>query len=194
MLEYSNLTKDAVRAHVDAVAKLRLSIFQDYPYLYQGTIEYEREYLSKLSASEKGIIVAAKVGDMVVGVATGMPLADEHDVLKEPFKQHGTPIEDVFYFAESLILPRYRGQGAGHKFFDFREDWARSLGFKRATFCTVLRPDDHHLKPRDYKPLDPFWTRRGYSALASHVAQFPWKEIGEDEESPKPMQFWIGDL
>jgi GNAT superfamily N-acetyltransferase len=194
MLEYLNLTKDAVLAHIDAVAKLRLSIFQDYPYLYQGTIEYEREYLSKLSASEKGIIVAAKVGDMIVGVATGMPLADEHDAFKDVFKEHGTPIDDVFYFAESLILPRYRGQGAGHKFFDFREEWARSLGFKRATFCTVMRAHDHPMRPNTYRPLDQFWARRGYHVLDGYVAQFPWKDIRQEQETMKPMQFWIGGL
>jgi GNAT superfamily N-acetyltransferase len=194
MIEYAKQTRDAIVPHLDAVARLRLSIFQDYPYLYQGTLEYERDYLSKLSASNTGIIVTANVGTMIVGVSTGMALDDEHDAFKDVFKQHGTPTQDIFYFAESLILPRYRGQGAGHKFFEMREAWARSHGFKRASFCTVIRPENHPMRPRDYRQLDAFWTRRGYRLLDGYIAQFPWKEAHEEQETVKPMQFWIGDL
>ncbi len=194
MLEYATLTRSAVAGQLDAVARLRISIFQDYPYLYAGSLAYENEYLSKLAQSEKGVIVTARIGEMIVGAATGMPLDDEHDALKQCFRDRAMATDDIYYFAESLLLPRYRRQGAGHKFFDMREAWARELGYKKAVFCTVVRPDDHPARPRNYKPLDQFWTKRGYSVMAGYVAQFPWKEIGGHVESTKPMQFWIGDL
>jgi GNAT superfamily N-acetyltransferase len=194
MLEYETLSKDTIVPHLDALAQLRLGVYLDYPYLYRGTVENERSYLSKVSASEKGITVVAKVGDLIVGVATGMPFVDQPDAYKDVFIKRGEAIDDLFYFGEALVLPRYRGQGSGQKFVEFQEEWARSLGLKRATFCSVVRPSNHPLRPRNYNPGEPFWTRRGYSLLPDYVAQVPWKEVGEDAESLKTMQFWIGDL
>ena len=100
----------------------------------------------------------------------------------------------MFYFGESVLLPEYRRQGIGHAFFDHREAAARRWGADKASFCAVVRPEDHPARPADYTPLDAFWRRRGYAPVPGLTGEFSWQEHGETGESPKPMQYWMRDL
>jgi hypothetical protein len=69
-----------------------------------------------------------------------------------------------------------------------------AYGFTRSAFCAVIRPEDHPAKPTAYHPLDAFWTARGYAPLPGVIAQFDWKDLGETEQSSKPLQFWMRSL
>jgi GNAT superfamily N-acetyltransferase len=93
-----------------------------------------------------------------------------------------------------VLLPAYRGQGMGHRFFDLREDHARGLGRTHCAFCGVLRPDDHPLRPDGYLPLDGFWRKRGYAPVDGAVAHFRWKDIDRTEETDHALQFWMRAL
>ncbi len=104
------------------------------------------------------------------------------------------PTGAVFYCAESVLLPGYRGQGIGHRFFDLREAHARTMGFTHCAFCSVIRPADHPARPADYRPLDGFWRARGYAPMPGVIAEFSWKDLGEDHETRKPLQFWMRAL
>jgi len=97
----------------------------------------------------------------------------------------------VFYCAESVLLPRYRGRGVGRRFFDLREEYAVSQGFTRTAFCAVMRPEDHPARPEGYTPLDAFWRGRGYKPMEGVVAEFSWKDLGDAHETVKPLQFWM---
>ena len=106
----------------------------------------------------------------------------------------GIPLTDIYYGAESVLLPEYRGQGIGHRFFDLREAFARSLGRKWLAFCSVTRPDDHPLRPATYRTNDAFWRGRGYAPLPGVQAEFAWKDVGEAAETVKRLQFWMRRL
>src|SRR5215469_1584779 len=122
---------DAVRPHLDALARLRISVFRDYPYLYDGDMAYERRYLEAYARSKRSVFVLALDGDKVVGCSTGIPLVDEVAAIQQPFVQRRMLLGEVFYFGESVLLPEYRGQGIGHRFFQNREAHARRLkGFR----------------------------------------------------------------
>ena len=58
----------------------------------------------------------------------------------------------------------------------------------------MIRPDDHPARPPGYRPLNAFWTARGYRPLPGAVARFRWRDHGEPTESEKLLQFWIRDL
>ncbi len=179
---------------LDALADLRIRVFRAFPYLYDGDRDYEANYLRTYVESPKAVVVGAWDGGRLVGAATGTPLEDHADEFGAPFAAAGIPLEEVFYCAESVLLPEYRGQGAGHAFFDHRESHARALGRRRAAFCAVVRPADHPARPADYAPLDPFWKKRGYAPMEGGLAHFSWKDIGEAAETEKPMQFWLRTL
>jgi GNAT superfamily N-acetyltransferase len=194
-LRVESLTDGAVRAAIPELARLRVAVFRDWPYLYDGALDYETAYLRRFASSKDAVVVAAYDGDAVVGVATGAPLSDHAEALGKAFTDRGLDIDSFFYCGESVLLPDYRGRGLGHAFFDGREAHARALGrFAHITFCGVVRPDDHPLKPKDYRPLDPFWMKRGYARADGLTAKFAWKDIGEPEESEKLMQFWMKAL
>ncbi len=188
------LTGAALDSALDAVARLRITVFADFPYLYDGDLAYERRYLESYRQSPRAVLVGAFDGDSLVGAATGTPLADHADDFAQAFAGSGLGLDKVFYCAESVLLPQWRGRGIGHRFFDLRENHARTLGFSHSAFCAVIRPQDHPRRPADYRPLDDFWRKRGYAPLPGAIAHFSWKDVGEAGETRKPLQFWIRKL
>ena len=179
-----------LRRHIDDVARLRIEVFRDYPYLYAGDPDYERTYLAALAASPGGVIAAAFDGETIVGAATGAPLVDQVPAIVQPFHEHGNDVSEIFYFGESVLTRSYRGRGIGVRFFDVREAQARRLGLTIAVFCAVVRPEGHRLRPADHVPLDQFWRNRGYVPLEGYCCTMSWREVAEGVETPKTMQFW----
>ncbi|MGR3320688.1 MAG: GNAT family N-acetyltransferase [Pseudooceanicola sp.] len=193
MTETRVLTGAALEGALEDVARLRIAVFRDFPYLYDGDLDYERRYLESYLAPS-AIVVGAFDGRRLVGAATGAAMEDHAEDFAAAFADRPERLEEIFYCAESVLLPEYRGQGIGHAFFDAREDHARALGRRYSAFCAVIRPDDHPARPAGYAPLDPFWRKRGYAPLDGVVARFAWRDIGDAEESRKPLQFWMRTL
>ena len=188
------LTGAALDAALDDVARLRIAVFHDWPYLYDGTLEYERDYLQTYRDSPGALLVGAFDGDRLVGAATGTPMEDHAEDFATAFAATGVPLDQVFYCAESVLLPEYRGRGIGHRFFDLREAHARALGRSHSAFCSVMRPEDHPARPANYRSNDVFWRKRGYEPLPGVIAEFSWRDLGDSRESRKPLQFWMRAL
>jgi len=188
------LTGTELAAALDDVARLRLEVFAEWPYLYDGDLAYEARYLQTYRAAPGAILVAAFDGTRLVGASTGTPLADHAEDFAAAFTGAGLDLSQVFYCAESVLLPGYRGRGLGHRFFDLREAHARASGFSKCCFCAVIRPEDHPARPVAYRPLDSFWHARGYAPLDGVIAQFSWRDLGQGAETFKSLQFWIKDL
>lgn len=185
------LTGAEIGAALDDLARLRITVFAAYPYLYDGDAAYEAEYLAEYAAAEDAVLVAAFDGARIVGAATAAPMIHQKAEFREPFAARGLDVDRLFYFGESVLLPEYRGQGVGHAFFDHREAQARACGANAACFAAVIRPEDHPAKPAGYVPHDAFWTRRGYAVVPGLVTELGWKEHGEEGESLKAMQYWL---
>jgi len=194
-LSFSLLTADEVERALDDLARLRIAVFADWPYLYDGDEAYEARYLARFAASPGAVVVAARDGNgRMVGAATAAPLSDHADELAVPFARVGLDPDAFFYLAESVLLPEYRGQGAGRQFFEMREAAARAQGFEQAVFASVVRPDDHPARPENYRALDAFWQRLGYEPYPGMLAEFSWCDIGETIETLKPLQVWGREL
>ncbi|MBB96357.1 MAG: GNAT family N-acetyltransferase [Rhodobacteraceae bacterium] len=193
-MEVRPLTGAALDGALDDVARLRIAVFRDWPYLYDGDVAYERRYLQVYRDSPDAVVVGAFDGDRLVGAATGMPLADHADDFAGAFEGSGIDMGEVFYCAESVLLPDCRGQGIGHRFFDAREAHAKKLGFGKVAFCGVVRPADHPLRPDGARSLEPFWRGRGYASLPGVVARFSWKDIDQQAETDHPLQFWMREI
>jgi GNAT superfamily N-acetyltransferase len=177
------------------LARLRIRVFRDFPYLYDGTVEYEEKYLKTYTDCAESVVVLVLDGEQVVGATTGLPMDAETPEFQRPFVELGYDPARIFYCAESVLLPEYRGRGIYPKFFEEREGHARRLGrFDLLTFCCVQRPEDHPLRPRDYVPLDRIWSKFGYVKHPELATTYTWKDVDEKEESPKPMVFWLKPL
>lgn len=175
-----------IEAALPALGRLRIAVFREWPYLYQGTEDHERDYVRAFAGAPDAVLVAAFDGERIVGAATASPMAAQDAEVLACFPEPA----GHFYFGESVLLPEYRGRGIGHAFFDHREAHARTCGAKVAAFCGVVRPADHPLRPGDFRPLDAFWRARGYAPVAGMIATYSWKDIDQPAETPHPMQFW----
>ena len=185
------LTGAEVASALDNLAALRITVFAAFPYLYDGDVAYEADYLREFAAASDGVLVAAFDGARIVGAATASPMAAQKPEFQAPYAARGLDVARLFYFGESVLLPEYRGRGVGHDFFDHREQQARRCGANAACFAAVIRPSDHPARPAGYQPLDPFWRKRGYAPMPGFVTELAWKEHGEAGESFKPMQYWL---
>lgn len=189
-----SFTGERANEYKGELAKLRIQIFREFPYLYEGTIEYEEKYLETFTQSSESIIVVAFKDDKVIGVSTGIPLKYEPIEVKKPWIEGGYKIDKIYYFSESVLMKEYRGQGMGVKFFKEREQWAKQLNYKIAIFCGVIRADNHPDRPTDFIPLDKFWEKRGFKKKEGFKCKMSWKEINEQEGSEKELQFWYKTL
>lgn len=181
--------------YVDRLAAVRSRVFRDFPYLYDGDVEYERRYLNTYFSSANSFIVIVLDGDQVIGASTAIWLPDGEEAFQKPFKAAGIPLKDVCYFGESVLLSDYRGRKLGQEFMSRREKFARSLpGVKIAAFCAVQRPADHPNRPVDYRPLDEFWKKCGFVPQETMIAHYSWKDVGDAGETEKPLKFWLKKL
>lgn len=178
-----------LEAALPALAELRISVFRAWPYLYEGDLEYERDYLQAYLQPD-AVLIAAYDGGTIVGASTALPLRAEPDYVVAPVAAFGLAPDSVVYLGESVLLPSHRGRGIGVRFFEEREVVARRQGRAHAVFCAVVRPAAHPARPPDFVPLDAFWHRRGYQRLPGVTTSFAWRDVGTPAETAHPMQFW----
>jgi GNAT superfamily N-acetyltransferase len=199
-IEIRRVTGDELERYIPELARLRIQVFGEYPYLYQGDPDYEARYLRTYSRAQGSVVVLALDGPRVVGASSALPLAEETDEVIAPFAVNGYAIGEVFYLGESVLLSEYRGRGIGVRFFQEREAHARALAMDPTSkfgplcwfaFCAVERDPNDPRRPSGYVPLDDFWHKRGYRRQPQLRTEFSWREHDEAAESPKPMVFWL---
>ncbi len=175
---------------LDSLADLRCRVFRDWPYLYEGSREYEARYLKVYVDCPRALAILVWDGERCVGASTVIPLSDAPHDMQQPFIDAGMDLSRIDYFGESVLLSPYRGRGLGVKFFELREAHARALDLPVCAFCAVQRADDHPLKPADYVGNDAFWHKRGYRMAPELQTALEWPDIGETASTRKPMMFW----
>jgi GNAT superfamily N-acetyltransferase len=191
-MQVERLTGAQIEPQLDALARLRIAVFREFPYLYDGSLDYERDYLRGFAASPRSTLVIARDGASVVGAATATPLLEhaEADACATALRKLDIDPAKVYYFGESVLLSAYRGRGIGNAFFAQREAGAERYGFPITAFCAVVR----EVHPAGYLPHDAFWRRRGYRPHPEAIAYFSWRDIGASRETEKPMLFWTKEL
>lgn len=159
------------------LARLRIGVFQEWPYLYAGNEAYERAYLEVYARSPDSVFALAMDGGRIVGASSGLPLADDAEAFRAPFEAAGFDIARVFYFGESVLLPDYRGRGLGHAFFDAREAHAAALGrFDWTAFCAVDRDASDPRRPPGDRGNEALWGKRGYVRRDDLRCTLGWPE------------------
>lgn len=187
------MTSSEARARLSELAALRITVFKEFPYIYDGSLDYEVKYLGRYLDSKTAMIFVAETEKVeLVGMSTCQHMNDEMEEVKKPFITAGISTDSIFYFGESLLQPQFRGQGIGKKFFELRENYARSFPkIETTTFCAVDRPSTHPQRPSDYQPLDLFWNSRGYLKKENLKCYLQWQDMNESVETVKSLSFWV---
>jgi GNAT superfamily N-acetyltransferase len=188
-------TGAAAAPYIPLIARLRLEVFREYPYLRDSTLETELVHLKTYTACREAVVVVVFDGSKIVGASTGIPLECEPETVRRPFLERLLSPASFYYFSESALLKQYRRRGIAHHFFDLREQHARSLRrFDHICFCALVRPENDPRKPPDYLPLYDFWRKRGCVQHPDMRCSFYWKETGEEKPSEKEMIVWTKEL
>src|SRR6185369_8043437 len=183
--------RNAINARITELATLRLKIFSEYPYLYDGSMESERPYLKCYIESPDSVIILAMEDDKIVGAVTGLPLACETSEFTKPFQDTGWQIDNIYYLGELLFYPEFRGNGLGSQLLTQMEHHVSTFKcFNRLTCATIVRPDMHPLKPKNHPPSDNFWIKHAFRKHPELIMSLPWQEINGKMESHE-LVFWV---
>ena len=72
-LQVHPFSGQAALPFIDELARLRIQVFREFPYLYEGDYEYERNYLQTFLGAPGNLLALAFDGSRVVGASTAMP-------------------------------------------------------------------------------------------------------------------------
>lgn len=192
-ISYVEVSGKNLDQYLDQLANLRITVFKEFPYLYDGNLDYEREYLKTYLHSQNSYIILALNNEKVIGASTCIAMKDADQDFKKAFAKKEFDHSKMVYFGESILLKEYRGNKIGHEFFKRREDFSKNLipNLEYTTFCAVDRPSDHPLRPSNYQPLNSFWNRMGYQMLGNIKAYYTWKDIDQNLDTQKAMSVWL---
>lgn len=194
MIRTETLTGAALLPHVPVLARLRGTVFREWPYLYDADLAREAEHMRQFVEIEGAAVVLAWQEDQIVGMATCQPMRLASKAVQDAFTTAGRDPAEHCYFGESVLLRPFRGQGVGVAFFVAREAQARATGHRVAAFCAVERAADDPRIPPGQAPLDEFWRHRGYVHHPELACHFDWREVGSEAPVPHRLSFWLKDL
>lgn len=179
--------------YIEKLSHLRIKVFREFPYLYDGSLDYEKEYLKTYSSSKNSYVILVFDNEKLVGASTAILLKDADYEMKEPIIREGFKEDKVLYFGESILLKEYRGIGIGKKFFLLREKFAKGLKVRHCCFYSVKRSLGHKLIPKTYRELSDFWDSQNF--YKSKIScEYEWKDIDKIVEDKKTMILWIKTL
>jgi len=182
-----------VTDYLESLAQLRIKVFREYPYLYEGQLEPERAQLAKYAKASTSLFVLALDGSEVVGVSTAVAMSEASRDIAESLRVAKQEPDNWLYFGESVLLADYRGLGLGHAFFDAREAHAKQLGITTTCFCSIVRHPNDPRRPSGYRSLDDFWKKRGYACIPDAYLSLSWREVGDTVSTSKSLAFWARD-
>ena len=139
--DYSVLQEAEFSACSEELATLRINVFREYPYLYDGSLEYEKNYLSQYLSTKNSALVIVKDAERIIGAVTGIPLNETFSDCKDFFIENKIPMEGIFYLGEITLLKEYRGQGIGARMYELFEEFVRGNNeYKQIVLCEVVSP------------------------------------------------------
>lgn len=74
-MDYIVLKGAQIVKYLEEVVKFRLKVFREYPYLYDGNLDYEKEYFKDFANNPRAMVILVTRGEKTVGVATSIALA-----------------------------------------------------------------------------------------------------------------------
>jgi len=184
----------ALLPYLPEIARLRITIFREFPYLYKGSEDVETKYLQAYAEAPDACVFVIRDRETIIGAVTGVPLNREPASFTAPFAGSLFSPDAIYYLGELLFLPGYRGQGLGSRLMKEFEDHARSLGrYHHMAGATIVRPEDHPLRPSDYHPIDSFLTNAGLIKHPELHVTLPWPDL-DGNVTENTMVFWIKEL
>lgn len=195
MYTFEKHTGKDVAKFTTLIANYRISFFKKFPYLYEGNMEYESNYLEGILNEKKSLLVVIQFNNSPIGISTSYPLTTEADILTETYEKfisENKKPEEYFYYSEIILSDDHRQKGLSKTVYEIQEDYAKTLGFKKICLATVLREKNDIRKPLDYRDSDGLWENLGFSKTKI-IIDYEWPTIQFDssiQKNKNKMIFW----
>ena len=181
--------------YLEIAAQWRIQEFKGFPYLYEGSLEYEAMYMHECEKNPEAILIVGERNHEILGFTTGIPIGTMSDHLQS-LRDKLPNAHEYYYLAECIFSPTVRGRGFAQKGIKLFEGVVKELGYKKICFLTVIRDENHPLRPKRYFDKDPIWKRWNYQKT-DLILEFPWPTIQADGsviDFLNPMRFWEKDI
>lgn len=192
MEDISSLTIEVYRgAEINAVlndlAALRIRIFREYPYRYEGKMDYEQKYLQYYGADKDGLVVLLRNADgTAIGAATGLPARGNWS--DDSLKVFGN---DAYYWGEFILDRNYRGKGCGSRLYKAMSAEISKLGYTTIGIYMIVTSPDDPARPADYLDMSDFARNHGFTKIPGATEEWEWVPLGETVAKPHTLQAWI---
>jgi GNAT superfamily N-acetyltransferase len=193
------ITPEEMKPLFPFVAQARITIFRDYPYLYEGNFDDEVNDLDRYAQNPQSALAVAYHQDVPAGFLCGSDFIHYSPMFENPiadtFKKEGLDPEKHYYFADVILLPEHRGKHLSPKLFATLESHAQSKGYQSTCFVTEYH-HNHPLKPKNHRSLVTLWNNLGYnrSDILAY-ASWPTHQVdGTVKTQQHPLIFWFKKL
>ncbi len=199
MIRLESLYGPHAKSRISMLASFRIHYFREFPYLYDGTMEYEMTYLDGFFNHPEACLIIGWDGERAIGVSTSIPLISDYEIARDAetlFSQSSLEAQDFMYFGEIILVPEYRGQGLFARIFAEQELEAARKGYSGTCFLAVERDRDHPLWPEGYVQPWEKWIHLGYRKTPM-VTDFNWPTLqrtGISVDQQNPMAFWVKEF
>ncbi len=178
----------------DSLYYLAVTVFREFPYLFEPNPETKENHMERYAKMKNSFALLIYDGGKLAGASTASLLKEEVDMVRVPYENAGFDPDKTFYFGESMLLPEYRGMGNYKKIMSERINEAVESGANKASFISVVRPDNHPLKPKDYMHLKSIWNRYGFFENPHVNMKWTWKDVDKPQADLKSLTAWVKDL
>lgn len=171
-------------------------MYRDYPYLYNGDDAGYQQYLNTYAQAKEGVIFVAFDGKKIVGVASGMPMADSRDIFKPTLVRHGYSIKNIYYIGEFGVSPEYHGKGIESTLMSKMEQFIKEHKQYNTISLWELNPASSSQTQRapTHFPNGIFLQNNGFAYHPELNFIVHWTNINEKHESPHLAVYWLKDL
>ncbi len=188
---------ESITPYIKDITDLSITIYKEYPYLYEGTEEEYLPFIEHYTHSNYGIACLLFDDAKPIGVAIGMPMNEMREKYKQPFisARPQDNCDEIFYLGEFLLLKAYRGQGFGKQMYLELEHLIKeNESLKKICFCKIDESDQNPLMPKNYRPLDGFWKKLGFGKCDDITVTVYWRNVFEENDSPHKMVYLLKSL
>jgi ribosomal protein S18 acetylase RimI-like enzyme len=144
--------------HRAELTPLRAHLFHDYPYLYCSNPEREKMIFNKLSKDSTALVLAYD-NDKLVGALITLEMSeDDAKILhKHPDYAPGKWLE----IDMAMVLKSHQRRGIVRELLRHFKADAIARGYTDVYGITVVRSENHPLKPKDFIDLCKVWSDLG---------------------------------
>lgn len=187
-----------IAPYLPFMAQMRVKEYAEYPYLYDGDMQEELQYVQWFSTLKHSAMAIAFYNDEPVGFIAGTALTSFDEHFKgscDLFSSAGFDPETYYYFSDAIVMPEHRNKLLLNEMAQAVEEHAQILGYTAGCFVCESHAS-HLLKPKEYKELDPLFKRQGY-AKTDMVISYSWltrQADGTTKVQTHAMNYWIKDF